>query len=196
MSWKFTAGMLLLAPGMAFPLLTNVPADPYRTHPAGIVGRLGPVGVRFSGSAGLVGGHTHVSGKKWWDVWWEGSSREGLRREIARRRQAVAQASTGFKVWIGILVLVFVGWIAMMMVDPAQRNATHVLSGIGVICLLVGLDWWNPAHWRFLNMTFGQIREHIQMGDGPPPRAEWQRALAWLGIGLSVLAQWRSCSGV
>ena len=114
--------------------------------------------------------------KKWWDVWWQGSA--------------------GYKVWSGFLWLAFASWIFMLVVDPHQRAATQVLGAVGAFCIVIGLGMASPAQWRFLNMTPGQIRESYQMGDGPSRRPQWQRALVWFGFALTVLSQWRACSGV
>jgi len=96
------------------------------------------------------------------------------------------------KIWVGFLALVVASPIFIMAVNPAYRTPTHVIDLIGGVLLIVGCRLWDPTEWRLLNRTLTDVYRNGGIG----PRAEWERAFAWLGLGLLVLAQWRSCSGV
>lgn len=70
-------------------------------------------------------------------------------------------------------------------------NTTTVLGIIGVFCMLV--SYLPGGGWRMLRMSPGQIYQEFRTGG--IRRANWQTALAVVGVSLIFLAQLRSCSG-
>jgi hypothetical protein len=72
-------------------------------------------------------------------------------------------------------------------------STTHILGLLAVAAMTVGI-YFSPTHWRLLKLTPAQMADALRQNSAR--FWTWQQALIWLGIGLLLLATWRSFAGV
>jgi hypothetical protein len=136
--------------------------------------------------------------KKWWDIYsWWGIDREKLRRQMAEHppvaKPLTLRDRVAYGVGTGLIVLFVVVLLVGPFIPPTASHRgmlTQVLSSFAGLCLIIGYRFWDRRTWRYWNMPYNQFRV-----EAPRP-VEWRRAVIVLGLGLGILAQWRSCSGV
>jgi hypothetical protein len=72
-------------------------------------------------------------------------------------------------------------------------TTTHILAWLGITLLWVGLAY-RVGGWR---KWWARLKQPVSARTEIDPRYYWWAdPLTWLGFGLLLLSQWRSCSGV